>query len=311
MPFFLPRGAWVYNRLVQYMRGLYVDHGYEEVITPQAFEAAVVFERPRWPLWLPVKPAPPNCIFLALPAMARDTDVRVIMVTGAGAAFMVRGPGRERNAHRRPRRVPWRLAPGERTQMSSYQPEETFTVGGFELRVHPYVAAPVNRFEGAAALQFGADFRVRFTRGRQRESIGLVQLIWPQTKIFPHTRPGAWNVDKRSLGPGAVLMERCLYGTVGARIGDHSELYRGEDVRRVSEAECWLIDTPRESSAKFDAQGIFRGDTRTMFAHYVVELSGREATILDGGMGREHTEQLACCIGERATALRCERKTRG
>jgi threonyl-tRNA synthetase len=38
MPFFLPRGAFVYNRLVDYVRSLYVDHGYEEVITPQAFD---------------------------------------------------------------------------------------------------------------------------------------------------------------------------------------------------------------------------------------------------------------------------------
>jgi threonyl-tRNA synthetase len=37
MPFFLPRGAYVYNRLVDYMRSLYVEYGYEEVITPQAF----------------------------------------------------------------------------------------------------------------------------------------------------------------------------------------------------------------------------------------------------------------------------------
>ena len=38
MPFFLPRGAFVYNALVQYMRELYVEDGYEEVITPQAFD---------------------------------------------------------------------------------------------------------------------------------------------------------------------------------------------------------------------------------------------------------------------------------
>ncbi len=38
MPFFLPRGAYVYNRLVDYLRNLYVDYGYEEVITPQAFD---------------------------------------------------------------------------------------------------------------------------------------------------------------------------------------------------------------------------------------------------------------------------------
>ena len=38
MPFFLPRGAVIYNRLVDYMRDLYVDYGYEEVITPQIFD---------------------------------------------------------------------------------------------------------------------------------------------------------------------------------------------------------------------------------------------------------------------------------
>jgi len=38
MPFFLPKGAFVYNRLVTYMRDLYFRHGYEEVITPQAFD---------------------------------------------------------------------------------------------------------------------------------------------------------------------------------------------------------------------------------------------------------------------------------
>jgi threonyl-tRNA synthetase len=38
MPFFLPRGTGIYNRLVDYIRGLYVDYGYEEVITPQFFD---------------------------------------------------------------------------------------------------------------------------------------------------------------------------------------------------------------------------------------------------------------------------------
>jgi threonyl-tRNA synthetase len=38
MPIFLPRGAFVYNQLVQYVRGLYADYGYQEVITPQIFD---------------------------------------------------------------------------------------------------------------------------------------------------------------------------------------------------------------------------------------------------------------------------------
>jgi threonyl-tRNA synthetase len=38
MPFFLPKGAFVYNRMIQYVRDLYEREGYEEVITPQAFD---------------------------------------------------------------------------------------------------------------------------------------------------------------------------------------------------------------------------------------------------------------------------------
>ncbi|MEO7113479.1 MAG: threonine--tRNA ligase, partial [Polyangiaceae bacterium] len=38
MPFFLPKGAYVYNALINYVRDLYVRYGYEEVITPQAFD---------------------------------------------------------------------------------------------------------------------------------------------------------------------------------------------------------------------------------------------------------------------------------
>ena len=38
MPFLLPRGAFLYNHLVSFMRELYVEFGYEEVITPQVFD---------------------------------------------------------------------------------------------------------------------------------------------------------------------------------------------------------------------------------------------------------------------------------
>jgi len=37
-PFFHPKGAYVYNRLVGYMRGLYEEYGYDEVITPQVMD---------------------------------------------------------------------------------------------------------------------------------------------------------------------------------------------------------------------------------------------------------------------------------
>ncbi len=37
-PFFLPKGATVYNLLVSYMRELYVKYGYREVVSPQIFD---------------------------------------------------------------------------------------------------------------------------------------------------------------------------------------------------------------------------------------------------------------------------------
>ncbi len=38
MPFLLPAGAGVYNRLVEFIRSLYFEYGYEEVVTPQIFD---------------------------------------------------------------------------------------------------------------------------------------------------------------------------------------------------------------------------------------------------------------------------------
>jgi threonyl-tRNA synthetase len=38
MPFFLPKGAYVYNRMIQYLRDAYEQEGYEEVVTPQMFD---------------------------------------------------------------------------------------------------------------------------------------------------------------------------------------------------------------------------------------------------------------------------------
>jgi len=40
-PFFHPRGATVYNVLVEHVRGLYRDYGYSEVITPQIFDSSL------------------------------------------------------------------------------------------------------------------------------------------------------------------------------------------------------------------------------------------------------------------------------
>lgn len=37
-PFFLPKGAFIYNELIAYIRSLYKRYGYQEVVTPQIFD---------------------------------------------------------------------------------------------------------------------------------------------------------------------------------------------------------------------------------------------------------------------------------
>lgn len=48
MPFFLPRGAFVYNKLLDYLRSLYAEFGYEEVLTPQVFDKRLFQTSGHW-----------------------------------------------------------------------------------------------------------------------------------------------------------------------------------------------------------------------------------------------------------------------
>lgn len=47
-PFFLPRGAFVYNGLIGYIRAQYARRGYSEVITPQVFDKALWERSGHW-----------------------------------------------------------------------------------------------------------------------------------------------------------------------------------------------------------------------------------------------------------------------
>jgi hypothetical protein len=165
-----------------------------------------------------------------------------------------------------------------------YKSKQSFTIGKFQLDLLPFVAPPDNRFDAAVAIQYGADFQVRFSRsGAQKTKIGLLQLIFPQTKIFEGTTVGAWNVDKQKLSDDPIALARCLYGSDGTLIGNHSQFFAGRAMRSLSPTECWLIDTPREINGKFD-RGVFQGATTTKFANYVVDLSGKNGVIFNQGI---------------------------
>jgi threonyl-tRNA synthetase len=51
-PFFLPRGAQVYRRLIDYVRELYDRHGYQEVVTPQVFDREMYETSGHWQSYL-------------------------------------------------------------------------------------------------------------------------------------------------------------------------------------------------------------------------------------------------------------------
>jgi len=166
--------------------------------------------------------------------------------------------------------------------MSNYWPEQNFDTGKFHLQLHPYLAPPENVFDPHAALQYGADFKARFARAApQTDEIGLLQLIFPQTAVFPATQVRAWNVDKRAPTPALAPMRNCLYSEPGTVVGTHSQYYAGQPTRYLSPTECWLIDTPREFNNRFD-QGHFTGDTTTKFANYVVNTA--TGKVFDHGM---------------------------
>lgn len=167
--------------------------------------------------------------------------------------------------------------------MSNYKDKQSWTVNNLALEVHPYVSSPDNLFDHPA-IQYGADFKVCFTRTSGQVRTALIQLILPRTQIFPHTVVGSWNVDKRNSDNSSITMGGCLYSSDGVSIGNHSEHYQGEQSRFISELSCWLIDTPRELSASFSPEGSFTGQTSTKFANYVVELDGRDGVIFNPGI---------------------------
>lgn len=176
--------------------------------------------------------------------------------------------------------------------MNHYGSQRCYQLDQFALDITPYVTRELNPHEAGVALQYGADFRVRFRReGRHEHRLGLLQLILPQTPLFAHTVAGEWNIDKQYPDDdSAIVLEQCLYGSDGVRIGVHSATYAGQEMRQLGDNECWLIDTLREINANFE-RGVFTGLTTTKFANYVVELDGPIGRIFNQGITWSYSVQ--------------------
>lgn len=169
--------------------------------------------------------------------------------------------------------------------MSNYGELAHYQLDHFTLDITPYVTRELNPHEAGVAVQYGADFRIRFARqGGHEHKLGLLQLILPRTQLFAHTVVGEWNIDKRyPEDDTAIVLEQCLYGSDGVKIGGHSATYAGQEMRQLGENECWLIDTPREINGNFE-RGVFTGLTNTKFANYVVELDGPLGRLFNTGI---------------------------
>lgn len=168
--------------------------------------------------------------------------------------------------------------------MSNYFPKQSFTVNKFTIDVYPYVAAPENVHEEGIALQYGADFRVSFTKGGPvKNNIGLIQLILPRT-VGTNKKIGQWNIDRTSPANETITIAKAMYGDDGVLIGPHSDYYKDQPKRNISGNTCSLIDTPREIQAAFNPAGIFTGNTTTMFANYIIEMDSQHGTLYNTGM---------------------------
>ncbi|MBX9403741.1 hypothetical protein K4L06_20740 [Lysobacter sp. BMK333-48F3] len=155
--------------------------------------------------------------------------------------------------------------------MSHYGPEQSYQVGKFGLRLHPYVAAPENVFATGAAVEYGIDGKVSYARAALHSSaVGLIQLVQSPLALFAHAQPGRWSVHKREPEPGASLLGRCLYGEANLFVGEHSPHYAGQPVRRLAATECWLIDTAREVADAL-AGGVLDSPAATRFAEYALD----------------------------------------
>lgn len=170
--------------------------------------------------------------------------------------------------------------------MSNYQSKCNYTQNKFQLELYPYAAAPENRFASGAALQYGADFKLSFTRaGTQSKKLGLIQLIFPQTQVGANSKPNEWNVDKGAPDmTQTIVLARALYGSDTVKIGAHSAYYKDQIMRSTGVNTCYLIDTPREIVAGFDSNGNLTKSTTTKFANYVVEMDGSFGSVFNEGM---------------------------
>lgn len=160
-----------------------------------------------------------------------------------------------------------------------YLPKKKLTLDKYEIVMYPYISIPSNMAypEEGDAIQFGADFRVSFSRqGEHQKNLMMLQFVFPQegTVTVGEHQAGAWNLD-RSVEK-ASLLEDCAYGipSFDLRIGPDREIFAKSEYSTVA---CCITDMPREiyslrnSEASDSAHRATPISLRTVFANFVME----------------------------------------
>jgi threonyl-tRNA synthetase len=94
MPFFYPKGTIIYNELQKFIRELYLEHGYEEVITPQIYDVELFRNSGHWDNYRE------NMYFTKVDE--RDFSVKPMNCPGHCLLF-----GSQKHSYRE---LPWRVA---------------------------------------------------------------------------------------------------------------------------------------------------------------------------------------------------------
>lgn len=171
----------------------------------------------------------------------------------------------------------------------NYLAKQEFTCGKFFLELHPYLAIPENRFDPYAALQYGADFKLAFSRNAAagQKPLGILQFIKAQTAVGQHPA-GEWCLD---VNYQPTSLQDCLFGRSGM-IFDKG-MYKGQRIAVHGTEKCYMIDTPREIIKYKD--GAITGPTLTTFANFIVEIDGPKSRLFPEGItwSYEHTPGAA------------------
>ena len=155
------------------------------------------------------------------------------------------------------------------------------TLEKFTLEIYPFITLPENIFDKGSAIQYGADFCVKYNDSSSRsKNIGLLQFVRGQNNVGTHKK------DELCLDKFGTpnTFTNCLFGDPNKKIGHESSKFYQKPTCVRSTTFCESYDIPREISGAYDRKtGEFTGLAKIEFWHFVAEFDGDRGTIFKNG----------------------------